>query len=248
MSRHEQQPQFVRDLFTAASKFAKTVRDINSALIRTLPGLIFIQGTYVTLSCRAGELWAGDFYLFSSSLIVCRCFSFSFLCYTLKIKREYRADMVRDEIRCCSVGRSSILVVHFLLLVGKSFGHYSRLLQEQNDMLLLFSLFCYTSIWFWVMCFLCDLYRLVVNHRPADVSVTLRKAWWWNPSVAFCCQLTRTTTMSTRRQVRRSNLKRALISWRWQELPRGKGSRRIAQKLRTNTGTLGAGRLTRLMK
>lgn len=111
-----------------------------------------------------------------------------------------------------------------------------------------FSLFCYTSIWFWAMCFLCDLYRLVVNHRPADVSVMLRKAWWWNPSVAFCCQLTRTTTMSTQRQVRRSNIKRALISWRWQELPRGKGSRRIAQKLRTNTGTLGAGRLTRLMK
>lgn len=160
MSRHKQQPQFVRDLFTAASKFAKTVRDINSALIRTLPGLIFIQGTYETLSCRAGELWAGDFYLFSSSLIVCRCFSFSFLCYTLKIRREYRADMVRDGIRCCSVGRSSILVVHFLLLVGKSFGHYSRLLQEQNDMLLLtfffkfFAVLLYQcSIWFWVMCF-----------------------------------------------------------------------------------------------
>lgn len=183
MSRHEQQPQFVRDLFTAASKFAKTVRDINSALIRTLPGLIFIQGTYETLSCRAGELWAGDFYLFSSSLIVCRCFSFSFLCYMLKIRREYRADMVRDGIRCCSVGRSSILVVHFLLLVGKSFGHYSRLLQEQNDMLLLTLFFkffrCFAiPVQYLVLgdVFLCDLYRLVVNHRPADVSVTLRKA------------------------------------------------------------------------
>lgn len=183
VSRHEQQPQFVRDLFTAASKFAKPVRDINSALIRTLPGLIFIQGTYETLSCRAGELWAGDFYLFSSSFIVCRCFSFSFLCYTLKIRREYRADMVRDGIRCCSVGRSSILVVHFLLLVGKSFGHYSRLLQEQNDMLLLtffFKFFAVLLHQYLVLgdVFLCDLYRLVVNHRPADVSVTLRKAWW----------------------------------------------------------------------
>lgn len=64
----------------------------------------------------------------------------------LKIRREYRADMVRDEIRCCSVGRSSILVVHFLLLVGKSFGHYSRLLQEQNDMLLLTFFFKFFAV------------------------------------------------------------------------------------------------------
>ena len=199
------------------------MRDINSALIRTLPGLSCIQGTYEILSCRAGELWAGDFYLFSSSFIVCQCYSFSFLSYTLKIRREYRrtGSEIKSGVALWGTQASSSGLFYC------KWGNHLVTTHGccKNGIIcffllsfLSFSLFCYTSIWFRVMCFwvTCIGWLLITG-------LQMSQSCWEKPRAETHLS---PSAVSSQKQPRFGG----------RELPRGKENKRIAQKLRTNTG------------